>query len=181
MNLSAFILKVFGWKVVVNTTIFPKNIICVAPHTSNWDFILGELAIRSKNIKSGFLMKEAWFFFPMGCFFKLLGGIPVPKRKGSSLSDAIVEKFNDSTEMTIAITPEGTRKLNKKWRTGFIYIALKANLPIQLAYIDFKIKEIGIAKTFYPTGNIDKDIREIKNFYSGYSGRFPEKFSTEDE
>lgn len=181
MNIAASILKSLGWKLDVTTPDFPKSIICVAPHTSNWDFILGELAIRSVNRKSGFLMKEAWFFFPLGYIFRALGGIPVPKKKGSSLVEIIVDKFNNSEEMTLAVTPEGTRKLTRKWRTGFLYIALNANIPIQLAYIDFEKKEMGIKEVIYPTSNIDEDLRKIKNYYKNFTGKYPEKFTTEDE
>ena len=70
---------------------YPKAIICVAPHTSNWDFIVGELAIRSVGRKAGFMMKSSWFFFPLGYLLKAIGGIPVVRSgKKSSLVDAIV-------------------------------------------------------------------------------------------
>lgn len=65
---------------------YPKSIICVAPHTSNWDFVLGKFAWWSLGRKAGFLMKEAWFFFPMKYLFRAMGGIPVSRRRGASLS-----------------------------------------------------------------------------------------------
>ena len=180
MNFSGRILKCFGWTVKATTPDFPKSIICVAPHTSNWDFILGELAIRSVNRKSGFLMKDAWFFFPLGYFFKAIGGIPVPKKKGSSLVDLIVEKYNSVDSMNLAVTPEGTRQRTNKWRTGFLYIAKNANIPIQLAYIDFAKKEIGMTDVFYPSGDIEKDIRAIKDYFKPFIGKYPEQFSTDE-
>ena len=85
MNFSGFILKLFGWKVDITVPDFPKCIICVAPHTSNWDFILGELAIRSVGRRAGFLMKSSWFFFPLGYFFRAIGGIPVERKKKKHL------------------------------------------------------------------------------------------------
>ena len=95
MNLIAkLILRIAGWKVSVTAPDYPKCIICVAPHTSNWDFILGKLAYMSVGRKAGFLMKQAWFFFPMGLIFKAIGGIPVPKKRGSSLVDVLIDKFN---------------------------------------------------------------------------------------
>lgn len=81
MNLSKWILRIAGWKVIITEPDYPKCIICVAPHTSNWDFILGELAITSVGRRAGFLMKESWFFFPLGYFFRAIGGIPVPRKK----------------------------------------------------------------------------------------------------
>ncbi|MDE6436075.1 MAG: acyltransferase, partial [Muribaculaceae bacterium] len=75
MNLSGLILKAFGWKVKVSVPDYPKCIICVAPHTSNWDFIIGKLAYASIGRKAGFLMKDTWFFWPMGCLFRAIGGV----------------------------------------------------------------------------------------------------------
>ncbi len=181
MNISSSILKFFGWKLKVSVPDYDKCVYCVAPHTSNWDFILGELAIHSINRKAGFLMKEAWFFFPLGNIFRSMGGIPVPRKKGADLVAAIVEKYNNASKMALAVTPEGTRKLTKHWRKGFIYIALDAKIPLILAYIDFKTKTIGIEDVYHPTGDIEKDMRYIKDYYSKFTGKYPEKFSTEDD
>ena len=136
-KLSALILRIAGWKLNVTLPDYPKSIICVAPHTSNWDFVLGKLAYSAIGRKAGFLMKESWFFFPLGYIFKAIGGIPVPRKRGSSLTDTLIEKFNHSDKLNIAITPEGTRSRVTQWRTGFLHIALGAGVPIQLAAIDY--------------------------------------------
>lgn len=180
MNISRTLLRIAGWKVNITVPDYPKCIICVAPHTSNWDFIIGKLAYASVGRKAGFLMKESWFFFPLGCFFKAIGGIPVPRRKKSaSLVDTIVNKFNTSDRLVLAITPEGTRSRTDKWHTGFLRIARQANVPIMLGAIDFHTKEVSITQEFTPTGDIDADIIEIKNYYRGFTGKYPEKFSTD--
>ncbi|MBO5297036.1 MAG: 1-acyl-sn-glycerol-3-phosphate acyltransferase [Candidatus Homeothermus sp.] len=181
MNLSRLILKIIGWKVNITTPDYAKCLICVAPHTSNWDFILGELAYTSIGRKAGFLMKEAWFTWPLGYFFRAIGGIPVPKKRGASLTKTIVEKFNDSQRLVLAITPEGTRKATAKWRHGFLHIAMEANVPLLLGAIDYKRKYIEITHQFTPTGDVDADLREIKKFYSRFSAKYPDKFITDDE
>ena len=180
MNLSRLILKIAGWKVNVAVPEFPKSIICVAPHTSNWDFILCELAIRSVNRHSGFLMKESWFFFPLGNIFKAMGGIPVSrKEKKGSLVEQIVEKYKNSERLTLAVTPEGTRKRTAKWRSGFLRIAEQADVPICLAYVDFGTKTIGMEDTFAPSGDIEKDLHDVKHYYKNFTGRYPDKFTIE--
>lgn len=179
MNLSKLILRIAGWRVNISVPDYPKSIICVAPHTSNWDFILGKLAYASVGRKAGFLMKESWFFFPLGYFFKAIGGIPVPRQKGSSLTDKIVERFNCSSRLTIAITPEGTRKRTEKWRRGFLYIAYEAKVPILLGAIDYRRKEITITQEFSTTGDVDADLRSIKNYYKNFTGLYPDKFTTD--
>ncbi|MDE6264499.1 MAG: 1-acyl-sn-glycerol-3-phosphate acyltransferase [Paramuribaculum sp.] len=179
MNLAGLILKIAGWKVNITVPDYPKCIICVAPHTSNWDFVLGKLAYASVGRKAGFLMKEAWFFFPLGLIFKAIGGIPVPKKRGGSLVDTIIEKYNDTQRLSLAITPEGTRSRTDKWRYGFLHIAYGAHIPIVLGAIDYSTKNIIIEETFTPSGDIEKDMRAIKDYYRPFVGRYPEKFSAE--
>lgn len=114
MNLAGLILRAAGWHVNITVPPYPRSVICVAPHTSNWDFVLGKLAYASVGRKAGFLMKESWFFFPLGYFFRAMGGIPVPRKgKNGSLVNLMVEKFKASKSLSIAITPEGTRKITK--------------------------------------------------------------------
>ena len=176
MNLAALILKLAGWKLEITVTDYPKCIICVAPHTSNWDFILGKLAYAAAGRKAGFLMKEAWFFWPLGPIFRAIGGIPVPKVRGGSLVETIVKRFDATDRMQLAITPEGTRSRVTKWRTGFLNIAREANVPIVLGAIDFKKKEITIVRTFTPSGDNERDMAEIKKYYRQFTGKYPDKF-----
>lgn len=181
MSISGLILKIAGWKVEINAPNFDKCLICVAPHTSNWDFILGILAYNSVGRKAGFLMKESWFFFPLGYFFKALGGIPVPrKNKKGSLVDSLVRRFEISSKLQIAITPEGTRSRTTRWHTGFLQISHKAGIPCLLGAIDAKTKTISVNDVFYPSGDTDEDMRKIKHFYRNYTGIYPEKFTAED-
>lgn len=181
MNLSGLILKAAGWKVEVTAPDFAKCLICVAPHTSNWDFILGLLAYNSVGRKAGFLMKKSWFFFPLGLLFRALGGIPVArKNKKGSLVDTIIKQFDDSAHLQIAITPEGTRSRTTRWHTGFLQISRSAGIPCLLGAIDAKSKTITVNDVFYPSGNIEEDMCKIKQHYHKFTGIHPEKFTTED-
>lgn len=181
MSLSGTILKLFGWQVSITVPDYPKCIICVAPHTSNWDFILGELAYLSVGRRAGFLMKAAWFRWPLGYFFRAIGGIAVPKRRpgGPSLTEYVIERFRSSERLALAITPEGTRSRTANWHTGFLHIAAGAGVPIVLGVIDAAAKRIMIEKTFEPTGNVDADMATIKRFYAPFTGIHPEKFTVE--
>lgn len=178
MSLSKTILRFFGWKVECTVPDYSKSIICVAPHTSNWDFILGKLAYWSLGRQAGFLIKDTWFFFPMNLIFKALGGIPVPRRtRGASLTEALIAKFKSASKMTIAITPEGTRKRVNEWHTGFLRIAYGAGIPIVLGAIDSTDKTVHLEETFYPTGDIEADMSAIKKYYSVFKGLKPENFT----
>lgn len=178
MNLYKRILSFFGWSVEITAPQLKKCVICVAPHTSNWDFPLGYLAYKSVGRKANFLMKEAWFFWPLKYIFHWLGGIAVPKAKGSKLSEEIVERFADSEYMNLAVTPEATRSLNPNWRKGFLFIAYGANVPIQLGVIDYNKKKIIIKDQFIPSGNIDLDMQRVKAYYKNdaLKAKYPQKF-----
>lgn len=180
MNIYGRILKLFGWSVTVTVPDYPKAIICVAPHTSNWDFILGKLAYAAVGRHGGFLMKESWFFWPLGPIFRAIGGVPVPRRKKSySLVQVLIDRFRTEKHLVLAITPEGTRKPTSRWHSGFLEIARGADVPLILAAIDFGTKRILIQKQFHPTGNNEADIKEIKKYYSQFTGKHPANFITD--
>jgi 1-acyl-sn-glycerol-3-phosphate acyltransferase len=184
MNLASLALKAAGWTVNITVPNYSKCIICVAPHTSNWDFILGKLAYAAVGRNAGFLMKDSWFFWPLGPIFRSIGGVPVIRNKQDkkeSLVDALVRKFNQSEHLQVAITPEGTRSRVTQWRTGFLRIAQQANVPIVLGAFDYKAKTITICQEFKPTGDIEADLKAIKHYYSNFTALYPDKFSTEDE
>ena len=180
MNTWACLLKIFGWKVEITAPRESKCVICVAPHTSNWDFILGLAAYKSLGRKANFLMKKFWFFFPLKYLLKSLGGIPVDRKdKTKSLTSEVIELFNKESYVNLAVTPEGTRSNNPNWKTGFLYIAKGASVPIQLGIIDYKNKKISIDKQIYPSDNIDSDLKLVKDFYSQFpeAAKYPDKFS----
>ena len=105
-----------------------------------------------------------------------MGGIPVDRSHSGSMVDQLAERIKESSKLSIAITPEGTRRATDRWKTGFYRIACAANIPIQLAVIDYKKRELGILETFYPTGNEEADIRYIRSRYHSEQARFPKKF-----
>lgn len=182
MNLAARFLKWLGWKVDVSVPDLPRCIICVAPHTSNYDFLLGELAIRSVGRRAGFLMKKSWFFWPLGPIFRAIGGVPVDRRPGSpSLVEALTERFRTNEHLVLAITPEGTRSRTTRWHFGFLRIAYAAKVPVMLAVLDYEHKHVFIHDMLTLSGDIDADMRAVKRYYAPYKGKYPDKFCTDNE
>lgn len=180
MNIWGKALKAFGWGVEITAPRRDKCVICVAPHTSNLDFIIGICAYRSLGRKANFLMKDFWFFFPLKYLLKALGGIPVqPKGSGGSLTQKIVALFKERDYMNLAVTPEGTRSRVKNWRTGFLHISYEADVPVQLGVIDYQNKRIIIRDEIHPTGDVEADMAYVKNYYSRYTSaaKYPEKFT----
>ena len=172
--------KRLGWKTDVTEVHPTKFMLCLAPHTSNWDFVLGQLYMRAEGMRINFLMKKEWFFWPLGIWFRRIGGIPVFRTKKNSMTDNLAEEARKAETFQLCITPEGTRSLNPEWRKGFYYIALKAELPILLYGLDFERKLIQCTKTLVPTGDIERDMREIKLYFKDFKGKYPEKFTVGD-
>lgn len=166
-----------GWTADITEAHPAKFIICLAPHTSNWDFVIGRLFAGAEGITSNFLMKREWFRGPLGPFFRRMGGIPVWRSKHTSMTDNLAETARASETFHLCITPEGTRSLNPEWKKGFYYIALKAGMPILLYGVDYKRRLIQCTRTIMPTGDIDSDMREIKLYFKDFTGRNPEKFT----
>lgn len=169
--------KLLGWKTNVTVPNYDKCVICAAPHTTNWDLFIGKLFYGAIGRKTSFMMKKEWFFFPLGLIFKAVGGIPVYRGKRNSLVDQMAERFATSQKFNLAITPEGTRKANPHWKKGFYYIALKAQVPILLIGIDYEKKTITATKEIIPSGDIDKDMLEIKLYFKDFKGKKPENFA----
>ena len=176
-KLSSWILySKLGWHKDVTVPLPDKFIICLAPHTSNWDFFFGQLYTLSEGIRINFLMKREWFFWPLGPLFKSMGGIPVWRDKHASMTDNLANEATKSDSFRLCITPEGTRSPNADWKKGFYYIALKAKIPILLFGVDYEKKRIQCTRSFIPTGDFDKEMKEIKLYYKDFKGKIPENF-----
>lgn len=169
--------KLLGWKTNVTVPNYAKCVICAAPHTTNWDLFIGKLFYGAIGRKTSFMMKKEWFFFPLGILFKAIGGIPVNRGKKASLVDQMAQRFSSSSYFNLAITPEGTRKANPNWKKGFYYIALKAQVPILLIGIDYEKKTITATRELIPSGDIEKDLKEIKLYFKDFKGKKPENFA----
>ena len=171
------LLRVMGFTVNVKEPIPPKFIIALAPHTSNWDFVIGNLYSRAMDIPCQFLMKKEWFIWPLGYIMKSLGGIPIDRSKRTRVTEQIAQTAREQVVFHLCITPEGTRKRNPEWKKGFYYIALMADIPILLYGLDYRRRLIECTKTIVPSGDIEKDMAEIKSYFKNYNGKHPEKFA----
>ena len=169
--------KKLGWTKCVTVVHPDKFIICLAPHTSNWDFIIGQLYAQAEGFKINFLMKREWFFWPLGVIFRSLGGIPVWRSKHTSMTDNLAETAKTKDSFKLCITPEGTRSPNTEWKKGFYFIALKAEIPILLYGVDYEKKKIVCTDSFTPSGNIDEDMPKIKSYFKDFKGKKPENFA----
>jgi len=179
--LAGFLLKITGWKMVGSKPEgIDKYIISVAPHTSAWDFVWGKLYTINKGMHSKIMIKKEFFFFPMGFILRGLGAIPVDRKKAGGVAEQIAQAINQADKFCFIITPEGTRHKTTRWKKGFYQIALRANVPVYLAYIDYKRKELGCIVPMKITGNMAEDMKYMMEFYKDSTAKYPENFALED-
>lgn len=167
------IFRLIGWRTHVIEPPTSRYVLIGAPHTSNWDFIIALLFMTIEDIPIRLMGKDTLFRGPMGILMRGIGAIEVNRSERTKLVDQVAAKFDQYDELIIGISPEGTRKKSSHWRSGFYYIALKAQVPIVMAYLDYGKKVCGIGPSMIPTGDIEADFRMIRDFYSGIRGKYP--------
>jgi 1-acyl-sn-glycerol-3-phosphate acyltransferase len=174
--LANMILKLFGWRAVGSLDGYPKCVVVVAPHTSNWDFPVLFLVKVALRLKVMWLGKHTLFRPPFGWILRRLGGLPIDRSARHNVVDQAVESFRVNDRLLLAIPPEGTRKRTPYWKSGFYHIALGAHVPIALAFADYRRKVGGVGPVFIPSGDLDADMAIIRDFYSGIIGKRPDQF-----
>lgn len=177
--ITKFVLQISGWK-IIGPLPPPKSVVVMAPHTSNLDFVIGWLGYTSLGVKSNFLIKKEAFTWYTSRLIKAMGGIPVDRRNSSNVVMQVTDEFNKRQKFIVTITPEGTRRPNKNWKRGFYHIAVSAEVPIMLGFLDYKRKEGGFGFSFMPTGNFEADFLHLQEFYKNKTAKYPEKFAIPD-
>ena len=175
-------LRLGGWTTVNEAPSDLGNAVCiVAPHTAIEDFFVGLGFYWSYGIKFKVMMKQEFFKPVLGWILKKMGGIPVNRGHQNHLVEQMIEMFSQNEDTHLVICPEGTRKAVKHWKKGFYVIAEGAKLPIVLGFIDYKKKRCGIEKYFYPTGDYEKDMAMIWDYYKDIKAKHPEGFNLDEQ
>jgi 1-acyl-sn-glycerol-3-phosphate acyltransferase len=174
-SVAILLLKLIGWKVTFSLPPRDKYMLVGAPHTSNWDFPLGLLAMSAVGLRFSWVGKHTLFKGLFGPIMRAIGGIPVDRRSGAGFLKKAIDIFESRDQFVLAIAPEGTRSLTKHWKGGFYNIALAGGVPIALGYIDYPGKRIGIEQMFEPSGDIEADFKILQEYYRDKIGKRPEK------
>ena len=177
--LGRTVLSILGWRVkgkISDKYSGKKLVVTVAPHTSNWDGVLGVAAVAGLDARITFIGKHTVFRYGLGKFLKYMGGIPVDRSKPGGIIQDAINQIKGIEGSLIAMSPEGTRSKVEEWKTGFLRIAKEINAHIVPASLDFSKKEIILGNTFVPSGDNIKDILDLKKYYSVFTPKHPEKY-----
>ncbi len=175
---SVAFLRLTGWKLEGSLPAgCRKSVFIAAPHTSNWDLPYTLMAAFALRLNIYWMGKAQLFRFPFRAVMMWLGGIPVQREKSSNLVEASIQALrNADGPLHLVVPPEGTRSKARYWKTGFYYIAVGAQVPIVMAYMDYEKKICGLGPVFQPTGNVDADMAAIKAFYAPIRGKNADQF-----
>jgi 1-acyl-sn-glycerol-3-phosphate acyltransferase len=169
--LGRWTLRVLGWRIQGALPDLPKMVIIAAPHTSNWDFVVGIAVKQALGLRVTWLGKDSLFRGPLAPLLKFLGGMPVDRAKSNDVVSQVVSEFARRDRMIVALAPEGTRKRVERWRTGFYHIAHGAGVPILPVMLNWGAHALQIGEPFVTTGELDRDMAELQRRYLGISGR----------
>ncbi|MGJ3241218.1 MAG: 1-acyl-sn-glycerol-3-phosphate acyltransferase [Anaerolineae bacterium] len=168
---------ILRWKVEGALPDVPKMICAFAPHTASFDFFfIIYLAVHFK-VKPSWIGKKELFTGIMASLYRYTGGIAVDREAPMQALRQVMKHIKQSEQIVLCIAPEGTRHYTDHWKKGFYFIANKTDIPIVFFKLDYPARTITVREAFYPTGDIDADLEQIKPFYADAIGRYPENAS----
>jgi len=170
---SRALLGALGWNIEGEFPVRAKMVAIVAPHTSNWDFIIGILAVFAIGIDVRFLAKHTLFKGPLGVFMRWCGGMPVNREAPQGLVPQAVGAIESAPAIFLAITPAGTRSSTRPWKSGFYHIAVAARVPILPVAFDGPNRAIRFLPPFEPSGDYAVDLPKLMALYAGVQGIRP--------
>jgi 1-acyl-sn-glycerol-3-phosphate acyltransferase len=168
--------RITGWQFAGEPPGVPQYVLIAAPHTSSRDFLAMLALDFAFQVGAVWMGKESLFRGPIGPVLRRLGGIPIDRGSRHNVVEQAVQAFRRGEKMVLVIAPEGTRSRTKRWKTGFYYIALGADVPIVLGFIDYGLKTVGFGPTLIPSGDIEADMGIIRDFYRDKEGKHPDRF-----
>lgn len=161
------------WTLATQPAPSRPSVLVGAPHTSNWDFVF-MLGIAWKlGMRIHWLGKDSLFRSWRGPIMRALGGIPVDRKNPAGLVDEVVARMRAGETFGLVVTPDGTRKGNTHWKSGFYRIARETGMPVVLGYVDRTTMTVGLSETIELTGDVPADMDRIRAFYADKSGFHP--------
>ncbi len=165
-----------GWRFEGALPNLKQFVLIVAPHTSNWDFPIGIMAMFALGIRATFLGKDSLFKAPFGFVFRWMGGVPVDRQSPHNVVEQTIGYLEKHDRMILALSPEGTRTKTPRWRTGFYWVAVGAGVPIVPVALDFSRKRYIIHPLQMTTGNAEQDIARLQTFFRADQACKPERY-----
>jgi len=174
--LGRFYLRSAGWQIHGRVPADPKFVAIVAPHTSNWDFVVCVAAMFALGLRIQWFGKDSLFRWPLGWLLRALGGLPVRRDTAKRVVSEIADTIRSQPRFILALAPEGTRRRVAEWRTGFYHIAEQAGVPIVPVALDWGQRVITIGDPVRTAGDPAREIARLRARYRVEMALHPEGF-----
>lgn len=170
------VMRVTGWRFEGTVPNIRKLVIVVAPHTSNWDFLIGVAGMFALGIRVTFLGKHSLFCWPLGSPMRWLGGVPVDRSSPHHMVEQVVARITEADRIVLGLSPEGTRRKLPAWRTGFHYVAHGAAVPILPVALDYGTRTIRFFAVHAPGQSAESDVAILGRLYHPGMARHPDRY-----
>jgi 1-acyl-sn-glycerol-3-phosphate acyltransferase len=174
------LLGLAGWQVEGELPDCPKFVVIVAPHTSNWDFVIGILAMFATGLRASWLGKHTIFRFPLAPVLRWLGGEPIDRSAPQGTVGTAIDHFQTRPQWVLGLSPEGTRRRVSRWKTGFYQIAVGAGVPIVPVTMDYRTRVLGIGAPVLPGSSEAVDMARLRTRFQKEMAKYPAKFAEDD-
>ncbi len=164
-----------GWRAEGTPPADGRYVIIAAPHTSNWDFVYFLGLVQELGIDAHFMAKQSLFRWPIGGFMRDMGGIEVDRSGKHDMVRQMIDEFARRDRFVLTIAPEGTRSRVQSWRTGFYHIALGAQVPMVVGFMDYGRRTGGLGPAIMPTGDYRADMAQVAALYRDVTPRHPDR------
>ena len=165
------VLRLMGWRVTGEIPDLPKFVVAVAPHTSNWDFVVGAAAMFALDLELTFIGKDTLFGWPLGGVLRWMGGVPVDRSAPHGVVGETIAAINGAEKRVIAIAPQGTRKPVPRFKSGFLHIARGAGVPVLCASLDYAARCVRFGPMFTPGADVDADLARVEALFATVKGK----------
>ena len=153
----------------------------MAPHTSNFDFPLALAVMFSMQMRIAFMAKKVLFTWPFGAVMRWLDGVAIDRSKSAGVVEQTLQSFEERQQLLLAIAPEGTRRLTRKWKTGFLQIAHQGDIPLQLVAFDYGRRRVVLGPTYRVSGDTDAELSKVLSYFSTVTAKYPQCCDTRGE
>lgn len=170
------VLALLGWRFEGAVPDIARCVLIVAPHTSNWDFVIGIAAMLGLGLDARWIGKDTLFRPPFGALLRWLGGTPVDRDAPEGVVEEVIRRLREADRLFVAISPEGTRRKVERWKTGFHRMARGAGVPIWPVALDYRRKAVVLMPPVTPTDDLEGDVRALRSLFSPEMARYPDHF-----
>ena len=175
-GLGLLVLRLMRFRLVGELPPVRRCVMIAAPHTSNWDFVLGVSSMLALRLRVSWLGKHTIFRFPVAGLLRFWGGLPIDRSATEGVVESVARQLREADRLYLALSPEGTRRKVERWKSGFYRIAQAAGVPIFLVTFDYKRRQVELGPLFEPTGDFEGDLARLQARFSAEMAYRPENF-----